>query len=278
MSKILQTLRRAALVPSPSQAPAADGEPEFIEIGPGRQVIAASPSVLASPARPAAPQFRAVPAAAPVFRRPRLAPELVAYHAPDGPVAGGYAALFASIREAAAVKAAAERPVLLFAPVRPEIGSTTVLLNVAVVAARQGRRTLVVDANLKRPAVAARLGLSPAPGLAEVLAGECPADDAIRATDQEGLFALTAGESGPLLADVRSLHELLGGVRGRFDLILVDGPRWDGRAAGAALAAGCDAVFVVVPAGEADGPPASEWARDLPRQGVRLAGSILTAR
>ncbi|MGL4549968.1 MAG: CpsD/CapB family tyrosine-protein kinase, partial [Gemmataceae bacterium] len=224
--------------------------------------------------------FRALPVAkaepVPVLRRPKFAPEIVTYHTPDQPASTRYAELLASIREAAAVKAVVDHLVLLFAPVRPEVGSTTVLLNVAVVAARQGRRTLVVDANLKRPAVAARLGLTPSPGLMEVLAADCSIDEATRPTDQDGLFALTAGQSGPLLADVRTLHDLLATLRERFDFVLIDGPRWDGRGTTTAIASGCDAVFLVTPVSEADTPPASDLARQLPQQGVRLAGAILT--
>src|SRR5262245_42614351 len=155
MGNILDTLRRTAPPSEPVAAPAE--EPAFIEIGPKREVIAASPSVLASNPTPlpiqrplplAGPHsalFRALPAARPsevaVLRRPRFATEIVAYHTPDLPVAARYAELYRSIREAAAAKAVVDHLVLLFAPVHPEIGSTTVLLNVAVVAARQGRRT-----------------------------------------------------------------------------------------------------------------------------------------
>jgi protein-tyrosine kinase len=290
MGNILDTLRRTA---PPSEPAALAEEPAFIEIGPKREVIAASPSVMASHPTPlpiqrplplAGPHsalFRALPARpseVAVLRRPRFAPEIVAYHTPDLPIAARYAELYGSIREAAAAKAVVDHLVLLFAPVRPEIGSTTVLLNVAVVAARQGRRTLVVDANLRRPGVAARLGLTPSPGLMEVLAADCSIDEATRPTELERLYALTAGQSGPLLADVRTLHDLLGGLRERFDFVLIDGPRWDGRGTATAIASGCDAVFLVSPTSEADASPASDLARQLPQQGVRLAGSILTAR
>jgi hypothetical protein len=43
-----------------------------------------------------------------------------------------------------------------------------------------------------------------------------------------------------------------------------------------ALANASDGVMLVVPAGEADTPPASDLVRALPEQGVALAGCILT--
>jgi tyrosine-protein kinase Etk/Wzc len=296
MSKVFDTLRRQATppavpaVPSLAAAPSAAEEPAFIEIGPKRQVIAASPAVLAShPATanlplsgPHHPRLRSVPASAPaspapVLRRPRLAPELLAYHTPDNPVVARYAELLSAVREAASVKKATDKAILSLCPIRGEIGCTTVLLNLAIVSARQGRRTLVLDANTKAPAVAGRLGIVTAPGLMEILAGDATTG-AIQGTDQDNLFALTAGHQGPLLADVQTLHDLLAQVRTQFDLVLIDGPRWDGKPATTALASASDAVFLVVPATEAEATPATDWLRTLPQQGIRLAGTILTAR
>ena len=128
---------------------------------------------------------------------------------------------------------------------------------------------------LRRPARRA-LGLSAAPGLTEVLAGECNLEEALRPTEQANLAALTAGSPAPTLASADALLNLLHDLRGQFDLVLVDGPRWDGRPGAVSLASICDAVFLVVPGSEADAPPASELVRTLPEQGLCLAGCILT--
>jgi len=299
MSKVFDTLRRNGSVSARENdselirpaCPTPQDAPEFIELGPKRQVIAASPGVLAgsrdwppcSPAE-AAPSRRQggpVPAAAavaPTLRRPRLAPELLAYHSPDHPVVARYAELLTALLEAASVKRAAPRPILSLCPLRADIGCTTVLLNLAIVSARQGRRTLVLDVNTKAPALAARLGLANAPGLMELLAGDVSLQEAIQASDQELLFALTAGQQGPLLADVQTLQELLTQLRSEYDLVLLDGPRWDGKPATVALAQACDALFLVVPSSEAENTSTKDWLRTLPQQGIRVAGTILTAQ
>jgi Mrp family chromosome partitioning ATPase len=151
-----------------------------------------------------------------------------------------------------------------------------VLLNVAITAARQGMAVVVIDANLRRPGVARKLGLADAPGLVERLAGEATREQALRDTAVEHLTALTAGAPAPFLADSGELRSLVEELREAFDLVLVDGPRWDGRAGCIALAGMCEATFLVVPADEADSPPASELMRNLPRQGIALAGCVLT--
>ncbi|MFO0841005.1 MAG: hypothetical protein U0797_01220 [Gemmataceae bacterium] len=65
-------------------------------------------------------------------------------------------------------------------------------------------------------------------------------------------------------------------LSGSADLVMIDGPPWDGRGAAAGLAAVSGAVFLAVPAREADSPPATELVEALPAKGVPLAGCVLT--
>ncbi len=206
----------------------------------------------------------------------RFAPELVAFHEPGTPASARYVELLESLLGAVVDKGGAAPTALLLSGVHSEVGATTVLLNVAITAARQGLRVAVLDANLRRPAIAARLGLDPAPGLTEVLDEESSLDQALRSTEQAELIALTAGSPAPTIATTEALRSLLAELRSRFELVFVDGPRWDGKAGVTALASACDALFLVVPSDEADQAPASELVRTLPEQGVRLAGCILT--
>jgi Mrp family chromosome partitioning ATPase len=280
----------------PEEPPAEEEEVPFIEIGPRRSVDG-SPAVLASlpvpipvpapreeerPAtiafRPAAPllrsvTFRTVPAPA----EARFAPELIAFHAPEHAVSAGYRDLLEQILASPALPPA--QPALFFTAALVQAGTTTVLLNAAITAARQGRRVVIVDANLRRPALAARLGLADRPGLREVLAGAVGVESAVQPTGLDGLLALPAGAPpGPAGAPpgAETLRSLLRQLRQRCELVLVDGPRWDGRADVTVPGAACDAVFLVVPEQEAETPPVRELLRVIPEQGARLAGCILT--
>jgi Mrp family chromosome partitioning ATPase len=277
----------------------AEEEIPFIEVGP-RKSMEASPSVLAcapaSAPRPPCPESPpvscdepplGVPASRSVHFRPlpgriaprsRLALELVAYHAPDQPAARQYREVLEAVRNAAT---ASDHPaVLLFTPALPRSGNTTTLLNVALTAARQEQqRVAVVDANLRHPTVAERLGLPTAPGLREVLAGTAALDDVLQATEQANLFALPAGVRD--VAGVRfvaeTMRSLLRQLRQRFPLVFVDGPRWDGRPDVTTLGAACDAVFLVTSEQEAETPQTDALLQLIPTQGARLAGCILVA-
>jgi Mrp family chromosome partitioning ATPase len=253
----------------------------FIEVGPNKS-LEASASVLSHTPPPAPPPpapaadtvvFRPALAEAGGPRRPRFAPEIVAFHEPDHPVSTQYRDLMT------AVLASAGPPprVLLFATTRPDADAGGVVLNLAVVAARAGRHVAVVDASRRPPGVAERLGLPERPGLTEVLFGATPLDRAVQSSDLAHLSLLAAGGSPPgggVRFAAETVRSVLRQLRQRLDLVLVRGPFWDGPDA-AALGAACDAVYLVVAAADAGSPQLDDLVQSLPN-GVRLAGYVLS--
>ena len=69
---------------------------------------------------------------------------------------------------------------VLVTSARSREGKTTVAWNLASAAAAAGMSVSLVEADLRRPVIAARYGLTPTPGLSDVLRGECLIADAIR--------------------------------------------------------------------------------------------------
>lgn len=170
---------------------------------------------------------------------------LVVFHLPDHPVSGEYRTLRDEIR-----KQLPETPsrVLMMTAAATEAGTTTVLLNLAITLANEGKgRVLVVDANLKRPAVAAKLGLKAGPGVCEVLANRVPLTLAMQPTAVERLEALTAGDATDAAATAlgREFPRMLTQLRHWYDLVLVDGGVWGAMPERDATCSTADAVYLV---------------------------------
>ena len=176
-----------------------------------------------------------------------IAPEVVTYHHPEHPISAEYRLVRDEIRRAFD----GHGPhVVSLTGTSAAAGTTTVLLNVAVAMTQDtGARVLVVDGNVLRPAVAARLAAGDAPGLSEVLAQTVPLAWAVQTTAVSGLHVLAAGVATDktLAALPTELPRLLTQLRQWFDYVFVDVGAWEHSTAQAAahLAAACDSVYLV---------------------------------
>lgn len=199
-----------------------------------------------------------------------IAPEIVVYHHPDHAVSQQYAGLANKMREAGC-------QTQLLVGSRPHVGTSTVLLNLGVAAARMDhRRVVLVDAHLRRPGLAQRLGYGHAAGLHEVLLGKLAIEQAVVATAIDNLHLLPAQASAvsPTLS-AEAVRWLLSWLRDRFDLVLVDGPALDTGGELACLAPACEGTYLVIPQGE-NGPMQRTQAHTLSTIGARLRGLIHT--
>jgi Mrp family chromosome partitioning ATPase len=206
----------------------------------------------------------------------QLAPELVAFHHPEHPISEQYRTLLAGL---VAQLPSGRSQVLMATAARPDLISTDVLLNLAITLARQGKtRVAVLDANLRRPTVAHRLGLPASPGLHEVLAGTVSLQRAVQETEQPNLRAITAGEPpvhGQRHLAGDALRWILRHLHQRFHWVLVDAPWWDGRPEVVALGSACDAVYLLLPQAETQKPETAALLQMIAEQGSPLRGCIL---
>ena len=106
-------------------------------------------------------------------------------------------------------------------------GKTVTSINIAAsIALRADRNVLLVDADLRRPRVAAALEIPISPGLSEVVAGRISLESAVvRAEQFPNLYILPAGdqEQNPAdLLDSGRWRSLVEQMRARFDMIVVD--------------------------------------------------------
>jgi succinoglycan biosynthesis transport protein ExoP len=106
-------------------------------------------------------------------------------------------------------------------------GKTSLAGHLAVSLARAGFRTLLVDADMRRPSLHRILGLPREGGLSELLRGEITLDEALCPTPAYGLFALPAGKWHPTLPRAlagNAWPALKAKLEAEFDYVIVDTP------------------------------------------------------
>jgi len=120
-----------------------------------------------------------------------------------------------------------ERRSVLFVGTQPGAGLSSVVENLGSSMAMQGRRVLIVDANLRRPVMHNRFSRDVTPGLTEVLTGAISWQQAVKQTDREHLHLLSAGNvanAQPELFETAGMGPLMQELREAYDLVLIDSP------------------------------------------------------
>ena len=107
-------------------------------------------------------------------------------------------------------------------------GKTTLSAQLAGRCANAGLRTLLVDADLRRPSLGILLDVPEGPGLAEVLLGESSPEDAMVVIGNAGGFHLLPAGSGghdpSRLLQGERVGQLIARLREAFDIVIIDTP------------------------------------------------------
>lgn len=151
--------------------------------------------------------------------------------------------------------------------------------NFAVTLARAGFRTLLVDADMRRPSQHVPFDLAREPGLSDFLRGDGGAAEVMRATSVDGLFVLPAGRAVGNPAELLGSPEtgqLLRELRAGFDAVIIDAPPVLAVTDAAVLAPDVDGVILVVRA-EATARHAIALAiRQLRQLNAKVLGGVVT--
>ena len=137
-------------------------------------------------------------------------------------------------------------------------GKTATVSNLAISLAQAGNRTLLIDADLRRPDLHNRFSITAAPGLVDVLAAPPGAEIPVVETDVENLLVLPSGVThGSTVCDnpaemlgSKSMKDLLRRLKKDYDVVIVDTPPILAATDAVVLSTQCDATLMVVRAGK----------------------------
>jgi len=169
------------------------------------------------------------------------------------------------------------RKCLLVTSARPGEGKSTICANLALRLAAAGKRILLLDADLRRPALHRFFGAPNNAGLSQLLAGAADLHDVCQQIEA-GLVLLPGGPQPPdpqQLLMSENVDKALALMRDSFDMIVVDSPPVLSCTDAAILAPRTDGVIVVLSSGKVEEADVRLLRQRLEEVGATILGSVL---
>ena len=160
----------------------------------------------------------------------------------------------------------------------PHEGKSTTAANLAVTMAQSGRRTVLVDCDLRRPSLHTLFDVSLTPGLTNVVLGETDTLP-LREGGVENLWILTSGAQPPNPADLlgsRQMDRVIADLTAAYDIVIFDAPPVIAVTDAAILGGKVDGVLLVIAAGDTRRDHAERAKALLEKANVRIVGATLT--
>jgi capsular exopolysaccharide synthesis family protein len=160
----------------------------------------------------------------------------------------------------------------------PGEGKSTIAAHLAIANADRGKKTLLVDGDLRRPSLHSKFGLNPREGLSNVLTGELSWQDVVVPIEgRPNLSFLAAGLGSHRAADLMGprLATLLDEFAKEYDLVILDSPPLLGFAECLQMATAADGVLIISRAGETRRKAVAELVSVLNRLRANIVGVVL---
>lgn len=189
---------------------------------------------------------------------------------------------FRSLRTSLMLSTVGHPPrVVLITSSIPSEGKTTVATNLAAALSQRDVKVLLIDADLRRPTVHHRFGLSAKAGLTTVLANTTRLEDTLQTSpDLPNLDILASGPVPPFPTEMiasERMAQILEEAKGKYEHIVIDSPPILSVTDGVILARLCDAVALVMRHGGASKHIVRRSRDLLLRAGAPVTGIILNA-
>jgi succinoglycan biosynthesis transport protein ExoP len=203
------------------------------------------------------------------------AADLVVFREPKSMVAEA----FRSMRTAVLFSTPNAPPrVLVVTSAAASEGKTSISLNLASTLAASGSRTLLIDADLRRPSCHRAFGIANDTGLSRYLAGQVEFDDVVRVLDVPNLLFVPAGPTPPNPAELvgsERMRDTLEKLRDDYDFVIVDSPPTLPVTDAVLLGREADGVVLVVKGNDTPRELVKRARDQLQQAGVHILGALV---
>ncbi len=209
-----------------------------------------------------------------------IEPVLAARQAPNSIVSESYRRMRTNLKLS---EAAQKAKTILITSGGAREGKTTVAVNLATTLVADGKKILLIDANLRRPSLHTIFAKqnnsgSGTGGLSTLLAGLCSLQEAVRSSGTEWLEII---ESGPMPANPaevlgnKAMEQVIGQQRDKYDYVIIDGPPVLLVSEAKILAKIVDGIILVLNAASTRRGAAGRTIRELRQVDATILGCVL---
>ena len=207
----------------------------------------------------------------------KLERRLITREDPKSPVAEAYR----SLRTNMLYSSTKNIKSLLISSAGPGEGKTTTVANLAITYANLGKRTLLVDTDLRRPVVHKVFGLNREPGVTNYISGQTKNyNKLIKKTEIENLFVMTSGLIPPNPSEILgsdNMLQLVKSLENDWDIVLFDSPPLVAVTDANMISKEIDRIVLVIKVGQTDKKAFHHTISNLKNIDAPLGGIIMNA-
>ena len=168
---------------------------------------------------------------------------------------------------------------ILFTSCYPNEGKTDIVFQLAVEMGKAGRKTVIVDADIRKSGFIKRYNTSrEVPGLSEYLSGQAEKKDIICSTGYDNADIILAGPIAPNPSELLEqgiFGDLIRGLREEYDYVLLDTPPVGSVIDAVIAARSCDGAVLVIESGLVSHKAALKTLKQLKKSGCSILGTVL---
>lgn len=170
---------------------------------------------------------------------------------------------------------------VLFTSDMAAAGKSTVAANMAVAYAQAGKKTLLLDADLRRPTSHETFKVPNRAGLSTLIVNDIPLEEVIKSTGFENLDLITSGPIPPNPAELLSaskLDAIMFRMMTHYDMVIIDSPPILSVTDAQLLSKNANGVVLVTDVGKNNRDRLNEAKDLLNKSGANILGIVLNGR
>lgn len=170
---------------------------------------------------------------------------------------------------------------VLFASDEPAAGKSTVASNMALAYAQTGKKTLLLDADLRRPTSHHTFEVSNEAGLSNAIVNDISLNDVIKRTDFVNLDLITSGPIPPNPAELLSapkLDAIMVRLKTDYDIVIIDSPPLLSVTDAQLISKSADGVILVTNVGKNNRDRLKDAIELLGKSNANIIGIVLNQR